>query len=336
MKAVILQGPPAWTGPEDLEISHYMEQCIKQIPEISSCSMYYRDHCSQEQLNEWIGNAEILIGYRIREGSLSESFFQNHPNLRYIGTLAMGYGDFNRDLTRQYGVTITNTVYGSMTIAEYTMALLMEICHGVHINSQHIKSHDWSDKRIRSAYMQSQTSQMELYGKIMGIYGLGNIGFWVAKMAYGFGMKVIASSRTKKEGPEYAFIEQVSPEELLERSDVLSLHLPVTNQTYHMINDESIAKMKTCAILLNTARGALVDEEALSRALKSGRLYAAGLDCLTEEPATRHTPLMDCENAVITGHIAWYPKTSRLRAVKIAVENLKAFLDGKPQSVINL
>ncbi len=336
MKAVILQGPPAWTGPEDLEISNYMEQCIEQIPEISSYKMYYRDTFLPEQLDELIGNTEILIGYQIREASLSESFFQKHKNLRYIGTLAMGYGDFNRDLTRQYGVIITNTVYGSMTIAEYTMALLMEICHGVHINSQHIKSHDWSDKRIRSAYMQSQTDQMELYGKTMGIYGLGNIGFWVAKMAYGFGMKVIASSSTKKDGAEYAFIEQVTSDQLFERSDVLSLHLPVTQKTYHIINDETIAKMKTSAVLLNTARGALVDEEALYRALRSGRLYAAGLDCLTEEPATRHTPLMDCENAVITGHIAWYPKTSRLRAVEIAIENLKAFLAGKPQSVINL
>lgn len=335
MKAVILQGAPAWSGPQDLEISNYMEECIKQIKEIDSYTTCYRDTCSREELDNIIGDAEILLGYQIRATNLTEAFFQKHPHLIYIGTLAMGFGDFDRDLTKRHGVTITNTVYGSMTIAEYSMALLLEICHSVHRNCQHIRSNDWSDEGIRSTYMQAQTPQMELYNKTMGIYGLGNIGFWVAKMANGFGMKVIASSHTKKEGPEYAFIEQVSPKELLERSDVLSLHLPVTKETRHIINDETISKMKTGAILLNTARGALVDEEALYLALQSGKLYAAGLDCLTDEPATKRSPLMNCENAIITGHIAWYPKTSRLRAVEISIENLKAFLAGEPKSVLN-
>lgn len=335
MKAVILQGPPAWTGPDDLEISNYMEACIKQIEVITSYTTCYRDTCTHEELDEMIGDAEILIGYQINATNLTEAFYQRHPNLIYIGTLAMGFGDFDRSLAKRHGVTITNTVYGSMTIAEYSMALLLEICHSVHINSHHICTSDWSDEELRSTYMQAQTQQMELYGKTMGIYGLGNIGYWVAKMANGFGMKVIASSKTKKENPEYNFIEQVSPDELLERSDVLSLHLPVTPKTHHIINDDTLAKMKTGAILLNTARGALVDEDALCRALQSGKLYAAGLDCLTEEPATKRSPLMDCKNAVITGHIAWYPKTSRLRAVEIAIENLNAFLSGKPKSVLN-
>lgn len=168
----------------------------------------------------------------------------------------------------------------------------------------------------------------------MGIIGLGHVGLWVAKMAQSFGMKVIASSRRKKEGPEYEFIEQVSSDEVISRSDVISLNCSANASTEHIINAESIKKMKDGAILINPSRGSLIDEEALADALKSGKLYAAGLDATSADNTHKHIPLMDCPNAIITPHIAWAPFEAQLRVVDTAMENLKAWLDGCPKSVV--
>ncbi len=335
MKAVILQGPPAWAGYEDNEITEYMKTRLASITEIESCSFLNRDLSTAEQIDEAIGDADILLGYRFQAGNITEEFFQRHKNLKYMATLAMGYGEFDKELTRRHHVIMTNTLYGSNTIAQYTFALLLEICHRVEANSHFIKTGNWSDPALRPAYMQAQTPQLELYNKTMGIFGLGNIGLWVAKMAHAFGMKIIACSRSKKAGPQYEFIRQVSKEELLAEADVISLHLPITSATHGIINKDTISQMKDGVILLNTARGALINEEDLYAALISGKVYAAGLDCLQTEPATVHTPLMDCPNAVVTGHIAWYPRESRLRNIDIAIENLKAYLRGEPKSVVN-
>ena len=167
------------------------------------------------------------------------------------------------------------------------------------------------------------------------LIGLGAIGFAFAKMAQGFGMHVLAYSRHKKEGAAYDFIEQVSLDELLARSDFISLHTPHTPATEHMIDQNTIARMKDGVILINTARGALIDEQALADALASGKVLAAGLDVLTDEPPVHGSPLLTAPNTVITGHIAWLTRESRIRAIDMAIDNFRCYLEGHPVSIIN-
>ena len=179
------------------------------------------------------------------------------------------------------------------------------------------------------------SDQIELNGMTFGIIGLGKIGYHAALIAKGFGMNVISFNRHLKTGAEYDFIEQVSLDEVLSRSDVISLHTPLTDATKNIINKESIAKMKDGVILINTSRGGLINEDDLVNALNSGKIYAAGLDVISEEPPRHDLEILHCENATITDHIAYLPKTSRLRSVSVAISNFKAYLDGCPTSVIN-
>lgn len=156
----------------------------------------------------------------------------------------------------------------------------------------------------------------------------------MAHIAQGFGMHVIATSRHIKKGSDYFGIEQVSFEELLSRSDIISIHCPLTESTYHMVDAKAFSEMKDGVIIINTARGAIIDEEALVKALRSRKVYAAGLDVVEGEPLESATPIFDCDNADITGHIAWLPAEARFRAVRIASENLKNWIAGQPTSVI--
>ena len=175
---------------------------------------------------------------------------------------------------------------------------------------------------------------MELYEKTVGVIGLGGIGYAFAKMANGFDTHVLSYSRHKKVGEKYDFIEQVSLDELLERSDVISIHCPLTEETFHMINKEAIEKMKDGVIIINTARGDIIDEEALYDALMKRKIYAAGLDVVSGEPRSSKSKIFYCNNALITRHIAWLPKEARFRAIDIAVDNLVNWMQGHSTSVI--
>lgn len=234
-------------------------------------------------------------------------------------------------------MVITNTIYGAQTIAEYAWALLMEICHHVERHSANVKKIDWDHATLKDyeTFGEVLTPQIELYGKTCGIFGLGAIGFAFAKMAQGFGMRVISYSRHKKTGPKYDFIEQVDFDTFLKESDVISIHAPLTPSTENTFDAEAFAKMKDGVILINTARGGLIVEEALADALHSGKVYGAGLDVLRDEPPKKDNPLFHLNNTSITAHIAWLTRASRLRAIDIAIENFKAYLNGTPTSVIN-
>lgn len=284
-----------------------------------------------------IGDADAALGIWIHGGVIKEELFQAHPKLKYIATLGHGFEEFDVAMTRRYGVTITNTVYGDVTIAQYAMALLMNICHNVTLQSDYTKMTYWERKAKDSTavYNKLLVPQIELYQKTMGIIGLGAIGRWTARMAQGFGMKVIANSRHVKTGPEYEGIEQVSMEELLKRSDVISIHCPHTKETEHLLNREAFSKMKDGVILINTARGAIIDEEALLEALESRKVYMAGLDVVDHEPPVEQIPLMRSPYTFITSHIAWQPRAARLRAVDMAGQNYRFYLEGAPRSVIN-
>lgn len=274
-------------------------------------------------------DVDAILGMKLRDGSLSEEFLNKYPKLKYVATFNHGFGNYDKEAVKRHGVTVMNTVYGDVTVAQFAMALLLNICHGITENSTYYKEKHFSVSKIEDKAKNPApvTKQMELYGKTLGIIGLGNIGFWMAKMAAGFGMKIMAYSRHTKSEGEYDFIEQTSLEKVLNNSDVISIHCPLTEETRGLINAGTIAKMKDGVILINTARGGILVEEDLVNALNSGKVYAAGLDVVSGEPLTEKTEIFRCKNAYITPHIAWLSEEAVYRQVEIAVENLKNWLE---------
>ena len=250
--------------------------------------------------------ADILI---VNKTPLSaETLAKLAPELRYIGVLATGYNVVDTAAAKAQGVPVCNIpTYGTAAVAQFVMALLLELCHHVGDHSRSVKEGGWSSC---PDFCYWNTSLIELAGKTFGVIGYGRIGRAAAKLAAAFGMEVLAF-------------------------DVISLHCPLFPDTQGIINRESIAKMKDGVLLINTSRGPLIVEEDLAAALHSGKVAGAGLDVLAVEPARMDNPLLKEENCLVTPHIAWAPKESRQRLMDIAVENLKAFLAGAPQNVVN-
>lgn len=253
------------------------------------------------------------------------------PELRYIGVLATGYNVVDIAAAKAQGVPVCNIpTYGTTAVAQFVMALLLELCHHVGDHSRSVKAGDWS-RCPDFCYWNSPL--IELAGKTFGVIGYGRIGRATARLAAAFGMEVLAYDAHASGMDEVARL--VSLEELLEKSDVISLHCPLFESNRGMINRESIARMKDGVLLINTSRGPLIDEAALAEALHSGKVAGAGLDVLETEPARPENPLLAEPNCLITPHIAWAPKESRQRLMDIAVDNLAAWLDGRPQNVVN-
>ncbi len=273
--------------------------------------------------------AEIVI---VNKTPLSaETLTALAPQLHYIGVLATGYNIVDTAAAATQGVPVCNIpTYGTTAVAQYAMALLLELCHHVGDHSRSVKNGDWS--RCPD-FCYWNTPLIELAGKIFGIIGYGRIGKTVARLAAAFGMEVLAYDAYAT-GDGNA--RMVSLDELYEKSDVISLHCPLFKETQGMINAESIAKMKDGVMLINTSRGPLIVEDDLAKALQTEKVAAAAMDVLSAEPAHKDCPLLALENCLITPHIAWAPKESRQRLMNIAVENLRAFLAGKPQNVVNM
>ncbi len=254
------------------------------------------------------------------------------PELQYIGVLATGYNVVDIAAARSHGVPVCNIpTYGTAAVAQFVMALLLELCHHVGDHSRSVKAGDWS--RCPD-FCYWNTPLIELAGKTFGVVGYGRIGRAAAKLAAAFGMEVLACDAHASAGSD-GVARMVSLEELLAASDVISLHCPLFESNREMINREAIARMKDGVLLINTSRGPLIDEQALADALHTGKVAGAGLDVLTVEPARPDNPLMKEPNCLITPHIAWAPKESRQRLMDIAVDNLKAWLAGSPQNVVN-
>lgn len=254
------------------------------------------------------------------------------PELQYIGVLATGYNVVDIAAARSHGVPVCNIpTYGTAAVAQFVMALLLELCHHVGDHSRSVKAGDWS--RCPD-FCYWNTPLIELAGKTFGVVGYGRIGRAAAKLAAAFGMEVLACDAHASAGSD-GVARMVSLEELLAASDVISLHCPLLESNRGMINREAIARMKDGVLLINTSRGPLIDEQALADALHTGKVAGAGLDVLTVEPARPDNPLMKEPNCLITPHIAWAPKESRQRLMDIAVDNLKAWLAGSPQNVVN-
>jgi glycerate dehydrogenase len=274
--------------------------------------------------------AEVVLVNKVK---ITREVMAALPELRYVGVLATGYNVVDIQAAHEYGVVVTNVpAYSTMSVAQMVFAHLLNITNSVAQYTGEVKGGKWSSCEDFCFYNVPLT---ELDGRTMGIVGLGNTGMAVARIALAFGMKVVAMSSKSVEMLETLGIcKAESYEELFASADVLSLHCPLAEDTLHLVNAERLALMKSNAILINTGRGPLVDEQALADALNQGRLRAAGVDVLSEEPPQNGNPLLAARNCHITPHIAWATAEARQRLLATAIENVKAFVEGTPQNTI--
>ena len=284
------------------------------------------ERTSQEEVIEHIGNSDAIFLNKIQ---ITKDILVACPNLKYIGVLATGYNAIDIKAAREHGVTVTNIpAYSTDSVAQHAFAFILYFTNQVAQHNDSVMSGDWVKCRDFCFW---NGSLSELSGKTLGIFGYGNIGRRVSELGKAFGMKVICCSRTPKEGMP----EAVSFEELLKRSDFLTLHAPLTEETKNIINKESLSLMKPTAYLINTARGGFVVEKDLADFLNEDKIAGYGADVLLQEPMAEDCPLLKAKNCVITPHIAWAPRETRKRLQGIAEENLKAWLSGKPINVVN-
>ncbi len=284
------------------------------------------ERTSPEEVIERIGNSDAVFLNKIQ---ITKENFEACPKLKYIGVLATGYNVIDLDAAREHGVTVTNIpAYSTDSVAQHVFAFILYFTNQVAQHSASVMAGDWVKCRDFCFW---NGSLSELNGKTLGIFGYGNIGKKVAEIAKAFGMKVICCTRTAK--PDMP--EAVTFEELLKRSDFLTLHAPLTEQTKNIINKDSLAMMKSSAYLINTARGGFVVEADLADCLNNGGISGYAADVLLQEPMAKDCPLLKAKNCVITPHIAWAPRETRKRLQGIAEENLKAWLAGSPINVVS-
>lgn len=286
------------------------------------------DRTAQEDAAARIGDAEVVFINKVR---LTDDIFAACPNLKLVSILATGYNIVDLAAAKRRGITVCNVPgYSTRAVVQMTFALLLEICQQVGLHSGAVHTGRW---QTCPDFCFWDRPLIELDGKTMGIVGYGAIGSAVGTVAQALGMKLLVTARHEKPVPEGARF--VSLPELLAQSDVVSLHCPQTAENARMIDAGALAQMKDGAILLNTARGGLLDEQAVADALRSGKLLAAGMDVVSAEPIHADNPLLTAPNCFLTPHIAWAPLETRRRLQTISAENLRAFLAGKPQNVVN-
>lgn len=286
------------------------------------------DRTAQEDAAARIGDAEVVFINKVR---LTDEIFAACPNLKLVSILATGYNIVDLAAAKRRGITVCNVPgYSTRAVVQMTFALLLEICQQVGLHSGAVHTGRW---QTCPDFCFWDRPLIELDGKTMGIVGYGAIGSAVGTVAQALDMKLLVTARHEKPVPEGARF--VSLPELLAQSDVVSLHCPQTAENARMIDAGALAQMKDGAILLNTARGGLLDEQAVADALRSGKLLAAGMDVVSAEPIRADNPLLTAPNCFLTPHIAWAPLETRRRLQAISAENLRAFLAGKPQNVVN-
>lgn len=319
MKIVELDGYAA--NPGDLSWDG-----LKQLGELT---VY--DRTAPQDVLERARGAQVILTNKVL---ITAELMDQLPELRYIGVLATGYNVVDIPAARKHGIVVTNIpAYSTMSVAQMVMAHLLNITNRVALHSEAVKQGEWQNCKD---FTFSLTPQIELDGKTFGIVGLGNTGTATACIAQSFGMRVLAySSKSPKVLREMGIEKAESYEQLFRQADVLSLHCPLTEETRYLVNAERLSLMKPTAILINTGRGPLVDEAALAQALNEGRIMAAGVDVLEEEPPRKGSPLIGAQNCFITPHIAWATKAARERLMNIAVANVKAFQEGNPQNVVS-
>ena len=319
MKIVILDGKAL--NPGDLSYDH-----LQQYGEVT---IYQRTETEAETIQR-IGDSEIVL---VNKVPVTETVLNACPNIKLICVQATGYNIVDCEACAKRGIPVTNVpTYGTAAVAQFTMALILEMCHRIGLHNHSVHQGDWCKA---DSFCYWLTPLMELAGKTLGIIGFGRIGRAVGNLAKAFGMKVITYNRSQcEEGRQIA--EYVDLETLFTQSDIISLHCPLFPETEKIINAANIAKMKDGAMLVNTARGGLVDENALVAALATGKLRYAAVDVVSSEPMKADNPLLKTRKCIITPHIAWAPVESRQRLMDCVEENIRCYLKGKPQNVVNM
>lgn len=314
MKIVVLDGYTA--NPGDLS--------WKNLEALGALTVYERTQPTETVARA--ADAEIVLTNKV---IVSKEVMAKLPKLKYIGVLATGYNVVDIQEAHERGIIVTNVpAYSTESVAQMVFAHLLTVTNRTEHYAIQNRRGRWTEN---PDFCYWDFPHMELAGKTFGIVGLGNIGQRVAQIALAFGMKVKALS-SKTSLP--AGIEKASLEELLATSDVLSLHCPLTENTRHLINADTLRQMKSTAILINTGRGPLMDDQAVAEALADGRLAAFCADVLSEEPPKADNPLLKQPNAFFTPHIAWASKEARIRLLQVATDNVRAFIGGKPVNVV--
>ena len=316
MKIVILDGYSA--NPGDLS--------WKELEKLGEVTVYDRTKPSETVARA--AGSDIVLTNKV---VINKDVMAQLPKLKYIGVLATGYNVVDVDAAHERGIIVTNVpAYSTESVAQMVFAHLLTVTNRTEHYAIQNRSGRWTEN---PDFCYWDFPHQELTGKTFGIVGFGNIGQRVAQIAQAFGMKVKALTSKAAEALPNG-IEKVTIEELLATSDVLSLHCPLTDSTRHLINVATLKQMKSSAILINTGRGPLIDDQAVAEALAEGRLAAFCADVLTEEPPKADNPLLRQSNAFITPHIAWASTEARIRLLQIATDNVQAFLNGSPINVV--
>lgn len=280
----------------------------------------YFDTVSPEDIPAAIGDSEAVI---VNKAKITREVMLACPSLKFVGLFATGYNNIDVVAAKELGVAVCNVPgYSTDSVAQLAFAFILRFATSIDKYTASTARGDWADSETFSYLSYPIT---ELAGKTLGIFGLGDIGSAVARIGVAFGMKVIAVSRRRMFVPD---VEFVTTEELFRRSDYLSLHCPLTEQTRGLVNRETLAMMKPTAVLINTSRGGVVEEEPLRDALNSGALRGAGIDVLDTEPMTKGHPYLDAKNICITPHVAWGSLEARSRLIGMVAENLRVFTEG--------
>lgn len=278
-----------------------------------------------------IGESEIVI---TNKTPITKEVIDSCPNIKYIALLSTGYNIVDVKYAQERGIPVSNIpTYGTDSVAQFAIALLLEVCHHIGHHSHEVKNGRW-EKSIDWCFWDYPL--IELSGKTIGIFGFGRIGKRTAEIAKALGMNVVVTGRKDEEYIDSEGWRHVSKEELFRISDVISLHAPLTDETKFIINNETISLMKEKAIIINTSRGGLVDEEALSTALNLGKIGGAAMDVVSTEPIKSSNPLLKAKNCIITPHMAWGAKEARERIISINLDNIRSFISEKPQNLVKI
>lgn len=318
MKIVVLDGYTLNPG----------DMSWKAMEQLGELVIY--DRTPADKVDERIGNAEIVLTNKV---ILTRELMQKTPSVKYIGVMATGYNVVDIVAAKELGIIVTNVpAYSTDSVAQLVFALILEFCHHVGEHNRAVQEGAWTNSPDFAFW---NYPLVELVGKTLGIIGFGAIGQTSAKIAAAFGMNIMVYSRTRKPELETDRIKFAELDEVLAKSDFLTLHCPLTEHTKGLINKETISKMKNNAILINTSRGPVIVEQDVADALNSGKLAGAGVDVVSVEPIAADNPLLGAKNCIITPHFGWAPTEARIRLMDTLIKNISAFIDNKPINVVN-
>lgn len=298
--------------------------------DIGELQIFGRTEHDDEQVAERIADAEAVFTNKV---PLSAGVLKSAKSLRYIGVLATGYNIIDVEVASELEQTVCNVPgYSTASTSQHAIALILELCNQAGLHSRSVHSGDW----VRSPHFSYwRSSPRELADMTFGVIGFGTIGRRVAATLNAMGAKILASARTPRDAPDYEGFEWASNEDIFQRADLVTLHCPETPENSGFVNRELLSSMRPDALLVNTARGGLVDEQALADALRSGSLAGAAVDVVRQEPMAADCPLLGVENCIVTPHIAWASEPARRRLVDVSIAQLHAYLDGNPVNVVS-